>query len=61
MYFATAAAVCLACLLGYMALPRLRQALLEQQPAVLGTKTAAELPLAQPIVGYHTSSELAEV
>ena len=60
-YFLCAAGICLACLGGYLfALPRLRPALLQQHSLQAGGKGAAERPMAQPIIGYHTSSELAE-
>ena len=65
MYFTCAAAVCLACLAAYVAiLPRLTPALAQKrQAALLKPKRSgmeAQVPMAQPIVGYHAATDQGE-
>lgn len=64
-YFVCAAAVCLLCLFGYVAiLPRLTPGLARKRQAALDrarrTSTEIHVPMAQPIAGYHAANEQGE-
>ena len=64
-YFICAAAVCLVCLVGYVAiLPRLIPGLAQKRQAALlkpkGSGMEVQVPLAQPIAGYHAVNDQAE-